>query len=305
MNQKNKIVYVVDPDESIGKALLVLLGNYGIKVEMFATAENFLSAYPIASLVDGCVLVADKQLGMSGLSLLQQLHTQSGALPVILLSNTTSSVLRRQVMQQGGIEVIETPLMHSFLIQRISEVVPQAAHILKHCDSEIVLRNGTRLNIRVMHPDDAKIEQEFVRGLSPLSKRMRFFSNITELSPKLLEYFTHPLYPINYALIATIDVAGHERQIAVARYAPTEEVGVAEFAVVVADEWQHFGIASRLMSGIVTAAVIAGVECLEGVVIANNKPMLSLAQKLGFVVSRIVDDSTVLRVTKKLRGGEC
>jgi hypothetical protein len=64
-------------------------------------------------------------------------------------------------------------------------------------------------------------------------------------------------------------------------------------------------IASRLVSGIVTAAVIAGVECLEGMVLANNKPMLSLAQTLGFVVSRIEDDSTVMRVTKKLRGGEC
>ncbi len=302
---KNNHVYVVDPDESIGRALTALLKNYDIKVEMFASGKNFIGSRPIAGLVEGCLLVADKLPDMSGVSLLQQLHTQGCAIPVIVLSNTVSSEFRHQVMQQGAIDVIEKPLMHSFLLERIADVVPGALKILDDCDRDIVLRNGTKINIRVMHPDDAEIEQAFVRGLSPVSKRMRFFSNISELSPKLLDYFTHPLFPFNYALIATTDAPGGERQIAVARYVPTQAVGVAEFAVVVADEWQHFGIASRLMSGIVTAAVIAGIECLEGVVLANNTPMLSLAKTLGFVVSRIEDDSTVLRVVKKLRDGEC
>ncbi len=40
-----------------------------------------------------------------------------------------------------------------------------------------------------IRPDDAVIEQEFVRLLSPQSKFLRFFAPIKELSPSALKEF--------------------------------------------------------------------------------------------------------------------
>jgi len=134
-----------------------------------------------------------------------------------------------------------------------------------------------------MHPEDAGLQQEFVVSLSENSRYMRFFSGIKELPPYMLEKLTNLLFPFSYALMATNADKGAEQQIGVARYAPTEVAGVAEFAVVVADDWQGYGIASQLMRGLITAAAAGGIDRLEGLVLRENEPMLALMHNMGFV----------------------
>ena len=124
------------------------------------------------------------------------------------------------------------------------------------------------------------------------SKPPLFFSGLKKLMPYMLKELTNPIYPISYALIATTMVEGREQQIAVGRYSPTGAEGVAEFAVVVADEWHGHGIASALMRFVITAAAVGGIKSLEGLVLRENKAMLALAQKLGFEhVSDYDDDN--------------
>ncbi len=118
----------------------------------------------------------------------------------------------------------------------------------------------------------------------------------------MLEDFTHPHFPDTFALIATISKGNRETQIGVARYAPTAEDGVAEFAVVIADEWQGQGLATLLLSGISAAAAIAGVRRLEGVVLKENIAMLNLAIQQGFRHSHNQEGGSVVRVVKELRG---
>ncbi len=68
-----------------------------------------------------------------------------------------------------------------------------------------------------------------------------------------------------------------------ARYAPTGNRGCRRIC---RREWrmngEGFGIASELMHFVITAAAVAGIKCLEGLVLRENAAMLSLAQKLGF-----------------------
>ncbi len=161
------------------------------------------------------------------------------------------------------------------------------------------LQNGTGVTIRGIEPGDAKIEQAFVRGLSARSKYLRFFSVIKELSPYMLEQFTHLCYPRNWALIATISDAGEDKEIGVARYAGTAAES-AEFAVVVADDWQGFGIATRLLRELIVVAEGAGIQRLEGVVLRENPAMLELAKELGFTTERHPDDATVVRIIRDL-----
>ena len=136
-------------------------------------------------------------------------------------------------------------------------------------------QDGTQVTFRVMRPEDADIEQALVRGLSKATRRLRFFSALNELPPSLLHPFTHPDYPASYALIATIEQSGVEQIISVARYNTTQQDGVVEFAIVVADKWQRFGVANRLLRGLIAAAAIAGYDRLEGIVLRENRPMLN------------------------------
>ncbi len=116
----------------------------------------------------------------------------------------------------------------------------------------------------------------------------------------MLEQFTHPRYPRNWALIATISDAGQEKEIGVARYAPTETDSCAEFAIVVADEWQGLGLATHLLHDLITVAESAGIKRLEGVVLRENVSMLELANQLGFNTECHPDDTTVVRVIRDL-----
>ncbi len=160
------------------------------------------------------------------------------------------------------------------------------------------LDDGTTVAIRPIRPDDAAIEQEFVRSLSPLSKRLRFFAPIKELSPTTLRKFTQTNYPNDMALIATVKHQDAEREIGVARFAPGTKPGWAEFAVAVADEWHGKGIATQLLLNLFQMAMEAGIKGIEGSVLRENKQMLTLAKELGFTIRLDREDARLNYVHK-------
>lgn len=302
--QYENIVHVVDPDASVGEALSMLLQIYSIAVRTYADAEMFLAAYATEKMHHGCLFVESELPGLSGLSLLRELRAQGFSLPSIVLTSGATSEFRHQAFRSGAIEVLEKPLMNTFLLERLAQLLPDTVSLGAQPLSTLELGDGSRVKFRVMRPEDAEIEQAFVRGLSKMSNRLRFFSAIKELSPEVLERFTNPRYPDSYALIATVRDGDKERQIGVARYLPTKSNGVAEFAIVVADEWQGRGIATYLLGALTAAAAVAGIKCLEGLVLNENESMLRLARALGFSVTRCKEDATVFRVAKLLGSPE-
>lgn len=158
--------------------------------------------------------------------------------------------------------------------------------------------NGTRVIIRPIRPEDRAIEHEFVRNLSPNSRYLRFLATIRELSPRDLDRLTRPDYPRELALIATIDTAGSEREIGVARYAATAPGDTAEFAIVVADEWQGQGIGRELLRLLFDAAKNVGYRRIDGIVLKANSGMLQLCRELGFAIKPCPEDAGLLRVVR-------
>ena len=134
--------------------------------------------------------------------------------------------------------------------------------------------DGTQVVIRPIRPEDREIERAFVRGLSSHSRYFRFFSAVTDLSPKMLDRFTQVDYPREMAFIATIQVELAEQEIGVARYAPGSSEGTAEFAVVIADAWQGRGIGRELLCHLFGVAEQSGFARIEGIVLRANKNML-------------------------------
>jgi acetyltransferase len=63
--------------------------------------------------------------------------------------------------------------------------------------------------------------------------------------------------------------------------------------VVVADDWQHRGLARKLMGVLIETARSRGIQYMNGVFLANNERMLKFVQKLGFVLSNDPEDSSV------------
>ena len=162
------------------------------------------------------------------------------------------------------------------------------------------LRDGTRIVIRPIRPDDRQIEQDFVRNLSDESRYFRFFNALRDLSETALTRFTQVDYDKEMALIAVICENGSETEIGVARYSINPDGRSCEFAIAVADAWQCKGIGSNLMHRLMDAARGRGLETMEGWVLSGNTRMLAMMDGLGFTIDASAGDPSLRHVVKNL-----
>jgi len=169
-----------------------------------------------------------------------------------------------------------------------------------YLQTSLQLADGTDLVIRPIRPEDAEIEQAFVRELSPKAKYFRFMQALRELTPEMLIRFTQIDYDREMAFIAVVEPEGKELEVGVARYATNPDGESCEFALVVDDEWQHKGIGSRLMNILITTAKTRGFKTMEGEILADNREMLSLVDRLGFSTSISKDDPHIVNAIKQL-----
>jgi len=160
------------------------------------------------------------------------------------------------------------------------------------------LRDGTRMVIRPIRPEDRQIEQDFVRTLSDESRYFRFFNAIRDLGETALTRFKQIEYDREMALIAVVCENGRETEIGVARYSINPDGRSCEFAIAVADAWQRKGIGSKLMHSLMDAARSRGLETMQGWVLSGNTRMLALMDGLGFDAS--AGDPSLRHVVKKL-----
>jgi len=162
-----------------------------------------------------------------------------------------------------------------------------------HLTTQLQLADGINITIRAIRPEDAEIEQSFVRRLSPQSKYFRFMQTLNELTPEMLVRFTQLDYNRELALIAVQEKGGEEIELGVARYVVNPDGKSCEFALVVADEWQHRGIGSQLMTRLMDVAQERGFRSMDGEILADNQKMLDLVKSLGFHLQSSEEDPGV------------
>lgn len=159
---------------------------------------------------------------------------------------------------------------------------------------------GQAISIRPMRPEDLDIETEFVRSWSPETRYNRLFSAGSYTSPERLKKITRIDFARDMALIATVMLEDSEVEIGVARYALSADDKTCEFALAVADAWQHRGIGRALMLNLLDAAAAAGIETMVGDVLSSNAPMLHFMRALGFSIESSPDGPEIRRVSKRL-----
>ncbi len=173
---------------------------------------------------------------------------------------------------------------------------PYPAYLVTHWQ----LPNGSDVTIRPIRPEDAEMTQEFVRGLSAETKYFRYMDAVQELSPAMLVRLTQIDYDREMALLAVTHQDGQEMELGVARYAANPDGTSCEFALVVDDQWQHQGIAHKLMEVLMDVARAKGLEVMEGEVLKTNTRMLKLCSSLGFRVEAHPEDDSIKYVARDL-----
>ena len=166
-------------------------------------------------------------------------------------------------------------------------------------------RAGVQVRIRPLRPDDREREIAFINGLSEQSRYFRLMTPFKFLPPHLVDQLMDIDYATRMAFVATIPAGSGEEFVGIARYGETDEAGVAELGITVADAWQRTGIARLLITHLLRFAQWRGIRRMTGIVLPDNAPMIALARSLGFSTALDPDQHLVkirLEVADAARG---
>jgi two-component system, LuxR family, response regulator FixJ len=117
MSQDNKQIFVVDDDESVCRALSILLGTYGFSVKTFICAEDFFKSVPAGD--PGCLLLDIHMPGLDGWETLERLVKSGCRRPVIIISAERNGRLSERVLKGGAAGFLQKPFSDQALLDLI------------------------------------------------------------------------------------------------------------------------------------------------------------------------------------------
>ena len=151
-----------------------------------------------------------------------------------------------------------------------------------HLASDVVLRDGSTVRVRPARSADATRVEDYLIGLSPETRRLRFWSqaiDVRELARKIVDvdYDDH--------LTLLVLQGGDEgRMVGGAQYIRIEG-GRAEVSLSAADEFQGKGMGSILLGQMAQEAARHGITTFVAEVLPENHKMINVFRASGFTVS--------------------
>jgi two-component system response regulator FixJ len=110
-------IYVVDDDPSARSALGRLLKSAGFRVELFASAQEFLDGGQVEP--DAVIILDVRMPGISGLELQKRLQVTGETLPIIFLTAFEDPRARREALGQGAVAFLQKPVEETVLFEAI------------------------------------------------------------------------------------------------------------------------------------------------------------------------------------------
>ena len=123
MTTAKPMVYIVDDDAGMLRALSTLLSTVGYDVGTFPSANDFLAK--MNSDRHGCVVLDVRMPEMSGLELQQHLNRRGSILPVIFITGHGDIPMAVQAMKAGAFDFLQKPFRDQDLIDRINSALKQ------------------------------------------------------------------------------------------------------------------------------------------------------------------------------------
>ena len=154
------------------------------------------------------------------------------------------------------------------------------------------LRDGCRVEIRALRPNDRADLIAAVRRISDRSLYRRFFGLKRSFTDQEAAFFVNVDFVNHVALLALIDEEGRLAIVGGGRYIVVQP-GQAEVAFVVIDECQGRGIGGALMRHLTSIARTAGLRTFVAEVLPENAPMLQLFKRSGLPLSMRREDQVV------------
>jgi FixJ family two-component response regulator len=175
--QSNATIAIVDDDPSVREGLSSLIRSAGLKVETFASAQEFLARPDDET--PSCI-VLDLQLpGLSGLDLQKRMAEAGLEIPIVFLTGHGNIPASVQAMKAGAVEFLTKPFDDEELLRAIQEAVQRDRQTRQqHADIRELQNRYQSLTAR-----EQEVMQQVVSGL--LNKQVAAELHITEYTVKI------------------------------------------------------------------------------------------------------------------------
>jgi FixJ family two-component response regulator len=122
VEEKTKpIIYIVDDDESVLRAMKRLILSMDMEVQTFGSAEEFLNSNYQEQ--NACLIADVKMPGVGGMELQQKLVAKASKLPVIFITAFDTEEIRSEARKAGAAGYFQKPVDDRALLDSIRWVL--------------------------------------------------------------------------------------------------------------------------------------------------------------------------------------
>jgi FixJ family two-component response regulator len=121
MKEQDPVVFVIDDDRMIREGLQSLIRSVGLRVETFASAQEFLGAKrPDAPT---CLVLDVRMPGISGLDLQLKLRDGGIPIPIIFITGHGDIPMSVRAMKEGAHEFLTKPIRGQDLLDAVQKAI--------------------------------------------------------------------------------------------------------------------------------------------------------------------------------------
>ena len=140
MNDASQIVFLIDDEPTVLKALARVLCATGFRTASFSSPQSFLEQYEPAA--RGCLVLDVSMPGFTGLELQQALIEKNCSLPIVFLTGRGDIPTSVRAMKHGAVDFLTKPVDDNDLIAAVDRALDQEAtdHVRRAQIAELQMR---------------------------------------------------------------------------------------------------------------------------------------------------------------------
>jgi FixJ family two-component response regulator len=171
------VVFVVDDDASVRAALSSLIRSVGLRVEVFASASEFLAAKRTDA--PSCLILDVRLPGMSGLHFQAELAKANSSIPIIFITGHDDIPMSVKAMKAGAVEFLIKPFRDQDLLDAIKVALERARSWI---ESEKAV-SELRARFETLSPREKEVMARVTGGL--LNKQSAAELGVSEVTVKV------------------------------------------------------------------------------------------------------------------------
>ena len=159
MPQAEPTVFIVDDDPQMRESLRNLLRSVGLRVQLFASAQEFVhSQHPDAP---SCLVLDVRMPGLSGLDLQRQASEAGLEIPIIFITGHGDIPMSVRAMKAGAVEFLTKP----FRDQDLLDAIQQALERSRKAREQQAATEELRRRFASLTPREREVMERVVAGL--------------------------------------------------------------------------------------------------------------------------------------------